>query len=206
MICEIVASIELATRGTQGLRLVSWHEILGKAPPETRSATNPMRMPVTITYAGHHMSGGQHVDTAVIPDAIFGLADDRPDGTTQYRFFALEADRGTMPLHRADLRQSSYLRKLLAYRKAAARSQYRTQLGLPNFLVLTVTMSASRAQRMAALLDDLTDGAGSAMFLFKAISLAVSVLPVPQPCPQLLTEPWQRVGYPLLRIDQAKWT
>ena len=68
---------------------------------------------------------------------------------------------------------------------------------VPNLLVLTVTTSAARVQEIMGRLQDRPGE--SAAFLFKA-------LPAPgvtTPIPQLLCEPWQRAGYPPLRISES---
>ena len=45
MICEALASIELAVRTTEGLRFIPWSELLSRAPEATRLSPTPFRVP-----------------------------------------------------------------------------------------------------------------------------------------------------------------
>ena len=108
---------------------------------------------------------------AIVPDAVFGI--EYQDANRKlYRFFALEADRGTMPIVRSKGHQTSYLGKITAYHEILAHQVYKTQLGLPNLLVLTVTTSEPRkSEIMRRLEEQAGDGAA---FLFKAIGSTVT--------------------------------
>lgn len=46
MCCEVLASIEIATRATEALRFIPWSEILARAPEATRTSPAPCRLPV----------------------------------------------------------------------------------------------------------------------------------------------------------------
>jgi hypothetical protein len=191
LICEILASIELGVRANPSLRFISWEEIIGKASDRVRNADNPIRIPVSI--ANTRDGGRQHLETGIVPDGLFGLEYERPEGKA-YRFFALEADRSSEPISRSDLQQSSYLKKLLAYREIAARQIYKSHLGLPNLFVLTVTTNERHMSNMMALLANLASGA-STLFLFKTAPALGDFRRAPAPSPGMLVEPWQRVGY-----------
>ena len=183
MVCETLASIELGTRLCPGVRFISWPEILAKAPVSTRASAVPFRFPSPAP------SGG------VMPDGLFGLEYLAAE-TKSYRFFALEADRSTMPVVRSDQNQTSYMGKLAAYRDLISRQVYKSHLGTPNLIVLTVTTANQRLEEIMSRLREQSDCA--ATFLFKALADRERSLPVPR----LLVEPWQRVGLPPLRIDQ----
>ena len=73
------------------------------------------------------------------PDQMFGLSfsDKRP---TQVYF--LECDRGTMPVKRKNLSQTSFLRKFLSYADTRKRGLHTKAYGLSNFTVLTVAPTA----------------------------------------------------------------
>ena len=106
-------------------------------------------IPITISHTRLGSSVMHSADVKVVPDGLFGLEYAR-DGQKLYRFFALEADRNTMPVKRSNLEQTSYLRKVLAYRQIITQDIHRSHLGLPNLLVLTVTTNEPpRAQRDA---------------------------------------------------------
>ncbi len=182
MICEALASLDLGIRANPRLRFIGWQEILGRAPDATRSSPAPFRIPVP--------SGGY-----LVPDGLFGIEYGSGDSKA-YRFFALEADRGTMPVARSNPNQTSYLGKMAAYREVVGRQVHKSYWGLPNLLVLTLTTGETR---LAEMLRQLGGHAGnSAAFLFKSIRSDTLRTPVPQ----LLTEPWQRAKVPPLRINE----
>ncbi|MDE1945384.1 MAG: replication-relaxation family protein [Patescibacteria group bacterium] len=183
MVCEILASIELGMRERLETRLVPWTEILAKAPEQTRRRGNPFLMTVQVPGLPEAIS--------VAPDAVFGIEYQSTDRKL-YRFFALEADRGTMPIVRSHGRQTSYLGKIAAYREVLARQVHKAQLGLPNLLVLTVTTSALRKSEIIRRIEGQSDV--SAGFLFKAVDDTVA------PAPQLFCEPWARAGHHALCI------
>jgi hypothetical protein len=180
MVCEVLASIELATRGREDIRFIPWSDILVKTPEATRRSSKP--------YALSAANGN-----TVVPDAIFGLEYHR-DGRRAYRFFALEADRGTMPIARAASSGTSLLEKVESYRRIIERGAYHQSLGVPNLLVLTVTTSETRCAEMvakcAALMAD-----GRALLLSSFAGATA-------PDPNLLSAPWQRPGAPPLYIGQ----
>ncbi|MEI9887764.1 MAG: replication-relaxation family protein [Rhizomicrobium sp.] len=181
MICETLASLDLGVRATAGLRLIGWPEILGRAPDATRSSPTPFRIPVP--------SGGY-----LVPDGLFGI-EYSSGGSKSYRFFALEADRGTVPIVRSSPNQSSYLGKIGSYREIIVRQVHKTYLGLPNLLVLTLTTSQ---ERMTGIMGRLQREQGdNATFLFGAIAAGATRTPMP-----LLTAAWRRAGFSPLRIDE----
>src|SRR5258708_18593607 len=82
IMCQILASLDLGVRAAPSLRFIAWPEILGRAPEATRSSATPFRLPVP---SGRYL----------VPDGLFGL-EYATGASKAYRFFALEADRGTM--------------------------------------------------------------------------------------------------------------
>jgi hypothetical protein len=182
MICEVLASLDLEVRADPRLRLIAWPEILGRAPEATRLSLAPFRVPLP--------SGGY-----LVPDGLFGI-EYTQEGTKAYRFFALEADRGTMPVTRSNPNQTSYLGKLAAYREIIARQIHKTHWGIPNLLVLTVTTSERRITDIMSRLED--ESERNAIFLFKLFRSEDACAPILR----LLSEPWQRAGLPPLRIDE----
>jgi hypothetical protein len=180
LICDILASIELAALRTPGLRFISWSEILARAPEHTQRSQAAFKIPTS--------------DAALIPDALFGLEYLKDDKRT-YRFFALEVDRGTMPIARRHPSQTSYLAKLAAYSDALAQRRHKMHLGISSLLVLTITTSERHKQSIMERLR----AQSSAPFLFRAL-LSPSMLHYPQPA--LLEQPWERAGHPSLSIGQ----
>ena len=179
MICEVLASLELATHGRDDIRFIPWTEILAKAPETTRRSSKPY---VLSTANGE----------TVVPDALFGLEYSR-DGRKTYRFFALEVDRGTMPIARASSTGTSVLTKLEAYLGILAQEGYRRWLGIPNLLVLTVTTSNTRCVEIVQRYSKrLVDGRP---FLFRAFYGTTA------PDPSLLAARWSRPRFQNLCID-----
>jgi hypothetical protein len=179
MICEVLASLDLSIRDIPGLRLIGWQEILSRAPDTVRLSPTPFRIPVP--------SGGY-----LVPDGLFGI-EYAAGETKTYRFFALEADRGTMPIFRTNSNQTSYLGKLTAYREIIEQRLYKARLGLPNLFVLTVTTNLTRLIGITRLS---AETGASPFFLFKASESLTT------PAPELLIEPWERAGLLPLSIDR----
>jgi hypothetical protein len=82
----------------------------------------------------------------------------------QRAYFFLEADRGTMPVTRHTLSQTSFFRKLLAYEATWTNKVHQRYLGIPRFRVLTVTTIAARVNTLLAACSELKRGHG--LFLF----------------------------------------
>ncbi len=135
----------------------------------------------------------QRSDSPVIPDAVFGLQ--YPNGT--FRCFALEIDRGTMPLTRSNLDETSYLRKLLQYREVLSRGVYKQHFGMTStpMLLLTITTNTRHLEGIKALLRDLAgEKQWKRAFLFRAEPSLGSFQRAPQPALSLLTTSWDRVA------------
>lgn len=178
MICQCVASIELATQSRQGIRFIAWPEILARAPAATQVRPLPHAIPLG--------------SASLIPDGVFGL-EYREQNCSRYRFFALEVDRGTMPFIRSDRVQSSLTAKLELYRELLATGAHQRHWGISRLLVLVVL---NRPQRLTQLLRRSDAKELSAMFLFKTKAEASLY----GPALDLLTESWTRAGAAPLNI------
>jgi len=189
-ICDTLASIELGVCENPTLRFVAWKEILGspRCPEDRRRSNRPFEF--TVTAEGQSLR--------LIPDAVFGIEYKAEERKT-YRFFALEVDRGTMPVRRAALRQSSYRKKLIAYREVTARELYRLQYGLPNLFVLTLTTGDAHLKTIMTALGRL--GADTRFFLFKATSDLQLFGKPPPATSRMMWAPWERHGHPPLTLS-----
>jgi DNA-binding Lrp family transcriptional regulator len=153
MVSDIMVTLEMACRKADGIRFLTADDIA--LPTDALKAREPFHWHVNVST--RHRVG-------VIPDAVFGLEyADLPDGRNRAWFF-LEADRGTMPVMRQNLDQTSFFRKMLAYEATWTQSIHRTRLGLHRFRVLAVTNSPERAAHLAAACGQLERGQG--LFLF----------------------------------------
>ena len=118
------------------------------------------------------------------------------DGKRSYLFFpGIEADCATEPLDASDVDRSSIVKKFAAYIAVAEQRIYHSHFGFPNFFVPIITSANTRMQSMMRLLEKITDGRGSKMFLFKTFPAFTSYEKPPAPTGHILTEPWHRVGY-----------
>jgi hypothetical protein len=158
-VAEVMVAFEVACRSRAGVHFIRPEEVLADAPASTRRLRLPFRWQVEVR------AGGKSHRLGVEPDLAFGLRfEDEPAGRNR-AFFFLEADRGTMPVARKGLAETSFLRKLLAYQETWRRGVHTAHLSIPNFRVLTVTTSRERAEHLVAACRSLS-GAGSRVFVF----------------------------------------
>ncbi len=148
LVSDIVVAIELACRN-RGIRFIAENEL---ASPGKRQSFK-WRV---------HISKG--IKLGIIPDRVFALEFPNQVGTNERAYFFLEADRGTMPVKRRHLSQTSFYRKLLAYEATWAQSIHRKRFGFHRFRVLTVTNSAARVNSLVDACSQLDRGHG--LFLF----------------------------------------
>jgi hypothetical protein len=124
-----MVTIELACR-KRGIRLVIESEL------ELPGTRRPFQWKVNVRG---------HLKLGVVPDRVFALESPDASGNNQRTYFFLEADRGTMPVTRRTLFQTSFARKLLAY-EATWTQNLHHRFGVHRFRVLTVTTSAARVK------------------------------------------------------------
>ena len=148
LVSDVMVALEVACR-QRGIRLLVENEL---------------------THAGKNqafrwrVSVGKQQKLGVIPDRVFALEFPDAAGNEQRAYFFLEADRGTMPVTRRNLSQTSFHRKLLAYTATWEQDLHRTLFGFHRFRVFTVTTSAERVLSLVAACSQL--GRGHGLFLF----------------------------------------
>ena len=147
LVSDVMVSLELACR-RHGIRLL--HEDELNLPVEA-----PLRWRVKLRDG---------TKLGVIPDRVFALEYPDQKGQVQRVYYFLEADRGTMPVVREKLSQTSFYRKLLAYEATWANKVHQRHLGIHRFRVLTVTTSAARVKSLVDACSRLQRGHG--LFLF----------------------------------------
>ena len=147
LVSDVMVSLELACR-RDGIRLLHEDELnlLVEAPLHWRVKIR------------------DGTKLGVIPDRVFALEYVDKHGATQRVYYFLEADRGTMPVVREKLSQTSFYRKLLAYESTWTNKVHQRHLGIPRFRVLTVTTSAARVKSLLDACSQLQRGHG--LFLF----------------------------------------
>ena len=160
LIADVMVAVHVSLQQRPDIKLIEPEEIIANAPAATRAMRNPFYFKARVRH------DGAYHDLAVIPDRVFGL-----DYTTERKrsYFFLEADRGTMPVVRSTLTQTSIYRKLLTYVAGGAPDNaFGRQLGIGNFRSLFIT---SGEQRVACMIDALklaTGGAGSRQLMFSS--------------------------------------
>lgn len=145
LVSDIMVSLELACR-QNGVRLLT----------EQNLAKENLPFRWKINLAGQKFS--------VAPDRVFALEFKGMDGILRRSHFFLEADRGTMPVVRKSLSQTSFYRKLLAYEATWAQGIHEKWFGFNRFRVLTVTTNSERVKSIVDACYKLKTGHG--LFLF----------------------------------------
>jgi hypothetical protein len=158
-VAEVMVAFEVACRKREGVQLIQPEEVLAGTPEATQRRRLPFRWQVEVRQ------GDRSHRLGVEPDRVFGLRFEGVPESRERAFFFLEADRGTMPVARKGIAQTSFARKLLAYQETWRRELHKTHFGIPNFRVLTVTTSEERIRHLIAESQSL-GGGGGRIFLF----------------------------------------
>ena len=109
-----------------------------------------------------------------------------------------------LTVRRANLRETSYLRKVLQYREVVGCGRYRTHFGMKSTkLVLTVTTNVQHMHHIIGMSEEVLGRDVCPYMLFTVAPEFGDQRRIPDPYYQLLTEPWQRVRLPEIRIDRA---
>jgi hypothetical protein len=181
MVSDIVSSFEISARYA-GLPFKIKSEIIGE---------RPLSLPTSISYT-FPWGKTETCTKSIEPDALFSVGN---------AHFLLEADRSTETIKPSNLRQSSFLRKLLQYKDVFDTRRYQTEWGLPSVLVLNVFTSKEHCENVKACRAEL--GGKPRSQLFKAIPILGSWEKHPEPLVNLLDDAWERVGHKPLVIRPA---
>ena len=157
-ISECMIEMETLCRASPHHQFIDQNEILYNSPCQTRRAKYPFRWKTRV------VDNGKSHDIMILPDYIFGIR--HKDGRERYYF--VEIDRGTMPVSRRDIRQTSFMRKVLSYADTFNRGLAKQRFDISGFQVLTVTTSIERIQTIQRATAGLPDTSFSAnTFLFR---------------------------------------
>lgn len=151
LVSDVMVALELACR-ERGLRLLAERELVRK--PNQRFAWK--------------VNVSQGLKLGVVPDRVFAIESRDANGKMNRLYFFLEADRGTMPVIRRKLFQTSFYRKLLAYEATWSQRIHEKRFGFNRFRVLTVTTGAPRINSLLAACSKLERGQG--LFLFTQLN------------------------------------
>lgn len=153
LVSEVLVALELACRRSGRVRFYMDEDL-----PISEKA----RFRWKVTLDGH-------VRLGVVPDRVFALETIRADGSCDWAYFFLEADRGTMPVTRWNLSQTSFARKLLAYEATWSQGIHQKRFGFHRFRVLTVTASPARVESLVQACSQLKRGHGLFLFADKTV-------------------------------------
>jgi hypothetical protein len=152
LVSDVMVALELACRQSGRIRLLTYDQLTLPGDSQQRQ---PFNWKVNVS---------SRLKLGVIPDRAFALEFPDRSGNNSRAFFFLEADRGTMPVTRKNLSQTSFYRKLLAYEATWSQSIHRTRFGFHRFRVLTVTTGAARVNSLVEACSRLERG--HCLFLF----------------------------------------
>lgn len=156
-IADFSVAMRAAIDARAAVDLIEGEELIAGFPNETRAQAKPYRVSVPVFHQSTRM------DIGLEPDYAFSLYLPK---AKRRAFFLVEIDRGTMPVERERLHQSSILRKLLAYQAFWQSKRQQQHFGWRNFRVLFVTTSTERVKHMLAAVDTHTAIKGSPLFWF----------------------------------------
>ena len=152
-VSDVMVNIELACRHSGRVLLLTEEEL--QPAKGQRKGRQSFRWNLNLTGS---------LKLGVIPDRVFALEYPDPSGKSDRAIFFLEADRGTMPVQRKNLSQTSLYRKLLAYEATWSQSLHRSRFGFHRFRVLFVTKSVERLNSLIEASARIKSGRG--LFLF----------------------------------------
>jgi hypothetical protein len=198
----VMSSIEIGIRRAPDLAFITHLDIIRHASAEAQNAQSPLSIP--LPRLQHSFADGKTVslhDIHVKPDALFGIG-----YPGDHKFFALEFDRSTEDVEPTkNLQRASWLRKILSYSAAAAKPQpiYERYLKIPSLLVLCIFSDTTRMAHVMRLVK--SHATYPSQFLFKAVP-PVDPLLNAATLPQLVAEPWHRVGgtFNLITADEGR--
>ena len=161
---DLLVASDAACRISAHLAFEPFTDLLERSPPSTRAELDPAQWTVDINYRG------QAYTFHVRPDAIYDVCHKEAAGEGDPRArenFFLEVDRGSMPIVRPDLYQTSILRKYLCYAETHRADIHRDRFGMNNLRVLFVGKSRRRIDAMIrAFGEHMTGLASPRLFLF----------------------------------------
>lgn len=148
LVSDIMVALELACRRSGSVTLHTENDLNQTSPQQFR----------------WKVSAVPNLKLGVIPDCTFALEFKNHNGGVERAFFFLEADRGTMPVNRTNLSQTSFFRKLLGYEATWMQSIHWKRFGFHRFRVLTITTIPARVNSLVEACSKLERGRG--LFIF----------------------------------------
>ena len=187
----ITASIEIACNNRPDLNFIPAWRILGRANAKLRCELN-FNDPTT----------GQIRPATLIPDALFGLEYLTDDGP-RYRFFVVEAERGTEPITSKNSTRKSWLRNIAQYERYIGDGLYKQHLRLTApMLLLNVVAIPERMEAMMSAAEAQVQ-IGLPWALFQVVNGFGECYRPGIPVGGFIGRPWSRVGLVGLCVGKA---
>lgn len=156
---EAVLQFILACRVDGAPRFIDHHELIPSFPEATRKLADPFRLRVNVPAEGQ----GKPLSIPVVPDRLFSLQ----HADNMRHNYALEIDRGSMPVKSKSLSgRSNYRGKLASYFHAHLQERHKAQWGFQGFRCLTIAPSDSRISHMIDAQREITDDRLAGLFLY----------------------------------------
>ncbi len=134
-VVDLRVALTLAVRTRPELALIEPDALIAAMPPATKAANKPLAWRVKVQHKGAPQEIGVH------PDYAFALR----FADSSRRCYLVECDRGTMPVERAGLKQTSIVKKLLVYQKGHKQKMHERHFSWKAFRVLFITNTPKRA-------------------------------------------------------------
>jgi len=183
MVSCITASIELATLDRDDLEYIPQSKILERAK-------TALRFPTKI----NDPDTKQTLTKDLIPDALFGL-EYLHHGQKFYRFFLVEADRGTEPTTSKNFNRKSHLRNLAQYADYIGNDRYKGHLKLTApLLVLNVSADPTKIKKMISVTGETSGQGSNSYILFQLFEEFEEAFKPPKPHAEFLEKAWERAG------------
>jgi len=154
-IADIRVGLVSAIRTRPGFELLEPDQLLKTMPSATQAAHNPW------TWRANVSHNGVAREIGLLPDYAFGIV--FPDG--KRRCCLVECDRGTMPIDRSSLEQTSMLKKFLTYTAGKRAKLHQRQFDWKACRVLVVTNTPERVQNLLTAIRDRIHHEGHELFL-----------------------------------------
>ena len=134
----------------------------------------------------------------LIPDRVVAVRDNEKG---KARILFIEMDCSTEPIWSSRTNRKSIARSVGQYRELVGKGLYRTEFGTQmEALVLTVTTSRSRMERMVDEVEKAATNGANNYMLFRTLELDASISKPPQPMHELAAGKWRRAGLAAKRI------
>ena len=153
-VVDLRVALTLAVRARPELALIEPDALIAAMPAATQAVKKPFAWRVKLQHKGTLQEIGVH------PDYAFALR--FADGSK--RAYLVECDRGTMPVERAGLKQTSIIKKLLVYVRAHKQKMHERHFNWKAFRVLIVTNTAARAANITDAIQRTPDLKNSELF------------------------------------------